>query len=115
MARRKTGSSARMVNDPLLYEGSCALVTPATKEGVIRMRPSEVGAWLRQHVGKRDHRDLMPEDCIVLQPGSNFDWLMGNLAANQSPPTTPEPDSAGTTGTKTPPVGNFHGSIDAAA
>src|SRR3954463_1746480 len=94
MARRKTGSSARMVNDPLLYDGSCALVTAATKEGVIRMRPSEVGSWLRQHVGKRDHRELMPEDCIVLQPGSNFDWLMGNLAANQSTPTTPEPDPA---------------------
>jgi hypothetical protein len=32
--------------------------------------------------GRRDHRELMPEDYVVLRPGPNFDWLMGNLVAD---------------------------------
>ena len=56
------------------------------------MKASEVGNWLRQHVGKRDHRQLMPEDYVVLGPGPNFDWLMGNPAASQTTPPTPEQD-----------------------
>ena len=58
------------------------------------MKASEVGNWLRQHVGKRDHRQLMPEDYVVLRPGPNFDWLMGNPAAGQPTPPAPEPDRA---------------------
>ena len=43
------------------------------------MKASEVGNWLRQHAGKRDHRELMPEDYVVLRPGPNFDLLLGLL------------------------------------
>jgi hypothetical protein len=67
------------------------------------MKASEVGNWLRQHVGKRDHRQLMPEDYVVLGPGPNFDWLMGNPAASQTTPPTPEQDAAGEGGRE---VGN---------
>jgi hypothetical protein len=59
------------------------------------MKASEVGDWLRQTAGKRDHRQLMPEDRVVLRPGPNFDWLMGNLAAGQPTPLAHEPDPAG--------------------
>ena len=58
------------------------------------IKASEVGDWLRQRAGKRDHRELMPEDYVVLRPGPNFDWLMGNLAAGQSTPAAPEPNPA---------------------
>jgi hypothetical protein len=51
-----------------------------------------ISDWLRQTAGKRDHRQLMPEDRVVLRPGPNFDWLMGNLAAGQPAPAAPEPD-----------------------
>jgi hypothetical protein len=70
----------------LLAEG------PGTAMG---MKASEVGDWLRQTAGKRDHRQLMPEDYVVLRPGPNFDWLMGNPAAGQPTPPAPEPDRAG--------------------
>ncbi len=43
------------------------------------MKASEVGAWLRQHAGKRDHRKAVSGDYLVLRPGPNFDRLMGNL------------------------------------
>ena len=56
----------------------------------MRMNASEVGNWLRRRAGKRDHRQLVPDDQVVLRPGPNFDWLMGNLAAGQ--PTLPEPE-----------------------
>jgi hypothetical protein len=58
------------------------------------MKASEVGNWLRQIAGKRDHRELMPEDYVVLRPGPNFHWLMGNLAAGQPTPAAPERDLA---------------------
>ena len=73
------------------------------------MKASEVGNWLRQHVGKRDHRQLMPEDYVVLRPGPNFDWLMGNPAAGQPTLPAPEPDRAGDDRHE------VHRSIDAAA
>src|SRR4051812_43560725 len=47
----------------------------------MRMTASEVGNWLRQIVGKRDHREVLSADNdLVLRPGLNFDWLMGNPA-----------------------------------
>jgi len=57
----------------------------------MRMNASEVGNWLRRGAGKRDHRQLVPDDQVVLRPGPNFDWLMGNLAADQPTPTEPDP------------------------
>ena len=59
------------------------------------MRASEVGDWLRQIAGKRDHHEALRNDYLMLRPGPNFDWLMGSLAAGQAAPTTPEPDRAG--------------------
>ena len=59
----------------------------------MRMKASEVGGWLRQIAGKRDHREAMPDDdYFVLRPGPNFDWLMGNSAAGQPP--APDPKEA---------------------
>jgi hypothetical protein len=60
------------------------------------MKVSEVGDWLRQIAGKRDHRKVVSDDdCLVLRPGPNFDWLMGKLAAGQPTPLAHEPDPAG--------------------
>ena len=59
------------------------------------MKANEVGDWLRKCAGKRDHRELMPEDYVVLRPSSNFDWLMGHSAAGQPIPPAPEPDPVG--------------------
>ncbi len=33
------------------------------------MKANEVGDWLRKCAGKRDHRELMPEDYVVLRAG----------------------------------------------
>ena len=61
----------------------------------MRTKASAVGEWLRQIAGKRDHRKIVPDDdCLVLRPGPNFDWLMGSLAADRPTPTAPEPDPA---------------------
>ena len=57
------------------------------------MKASEVGDWLRQRAGKRDHREVMSGDYLVLRPGPNFDQLLdllGNPAAAQSGSLTPE-------------------------
>jgi hypothetical protein len=44
------------------------------------IKASEVGDWLRQHAGKRDHRELVSDDdYLVLRPGPNFDLLLGLL------------------------------------
>jgi hypothetical protein len=59
---------------------------------VMGMKVYEVGDWLRQVAGKRDHREILSDDYVVLRPGPNFDWLMGNLAAGQSTPAAPEPE-----------------------
>ena len=48
----------------------------------MRMKASEVGDWVRQIAGKRDHREVLSSDYLVIRPWPNFDWLMGNLAAN---------------------------------
>jgi hypothetical protein len=56
------------------------------------IKASEVGGWLRQIVGKGDHRKLMLDDgYLVLRSGPNFDWLMSNLAAGQPPASTWRP------------------------
>ena len=68
----------------------------AGKEEAMPMKASEVGDWLRQIAGKRDHRKLMSDDdYLVLRPGPNFDWLMGNSAASRPRPSVPEPNLAG--------------------
>jgi hypothetical protein len=54
------------------------------------MKASEVGGWLRQRAGKRDHREALSGDVVVIRPGPNFDWLMGSLAADQPAPAEPE-------------------------
>ena len=35
------------------------------------IKASEVGDWLRQRAGKRDHREIIPDDYLVLRPGPN--------------------------------------------
>ena len=54
----------------------------------MHMKASEVGEWVRQIAGKRDHRKVMSDDYVVLRPGPNFDWLMGYPAPAE--PSTPE-------------------------
>ena len=52
----------------------------------MHIKASDVGGWLRQRAGKRDHRELMPDDdYLVLRPGPNFHWLMGNSASAEPP------------------------------
>ena len=68
----------------------------------MRMKASEVRDWLRQVAGKRDHRKVAPDDSyLVLRPGPNFDWLMGNPVPTQPPAPAPEPDPAGEDRSKT--------------
>jgi len=59
----------------------------------MRMKASEVGDWLRQIAGKRDHREVLSDDYLVLRPGPNFDLL--NPVATQAPASAPERDPAG--------------------
>jgi len=54
------------------------------------MKASEVGDWLRQHAGKRDHREVLSGNYLAIRPGPNFDWFMGNLSAGQPAPPSPE-------------------------
>ena len=56
------------------------------------MKASEVGDWLRQRAGKRDHREVLSDDVVVIRPGPNFDWFMGNLGADQPAPRAPMPE-----------------------
>jgi len=59
------------------------------------MKASKVADWLRQRAGKRDHRQVLSDDYLVLRPGPNFDRLMGNLAAGQPTLSAPGPTPAG--------------------
>jgi len=59
-------------------------------ETAMGMKASEVGDWLRQRAGKRDHREALSGDYVVIRPGPDFDWFMGNLAAGQPAPAAPE-------------------------
>ena len=52
------------------------------------MKASEVGDWLRRAAGKRDHREVVADDYVVIRPGPNFHWLMGAGSA-EPPPSTP--------------------------
>jgi len=47
------------------------------------MKASEVGDWLRQRAGKRDHREVLSGDYLVIRPGPNFHLL--NPAPARSP------------------------------
>ena len=58
------------------------------------MKASEVGDWLRQIAGKRDHCEVLRDDDLVVRPGPNFDWFMGGLAAGQPKPAAPKADPA---------------------
>ena len=59
-------------------------------ETAMSIKASDVGEWLRQRAGKRDHREVLSDDVVVIRPGSNFDWFMGNLGADQPAPPAPE-------------------------
>ena len=63
------------------------------------IKASEVADWLRQVGGKRAVAAIgeprQQDDYVVLRPGPNFDWLMGNSAAGQPTPSGPEQDLAG--------------------
>ena len=37
------------------------------------VKASEVGDWLRQRAGKRDHREVLSDDVVVIRPGPKFD------------------------------------------
>jgi hypothetical protein len=54
------------------------------------MKASEVGDWLRQRAGKRDHREVLSDDVVAVRPGPNFDWFVDSLAAGQPAPPAPE-------------------------
>src|SRR4051794_36609004 len=53
-------------------------------EAAMHIKASDVGAWLRQRAGKRDHRDVVSDDDtqLVLRPGPNFDLLLGLLGSS---------------------------------
>ena len=54
------------------------------------MKASKVGEWLRQRAGKRNHREVLSGDYVVIRPGPNFDCFMGSLAAGQPAPPAPK-------------------------
>jgi len=59
----------------------------------MRIKAGDVGEWLRQRAGKRDHRDVVSDDYLVLRPGPNFDLLLGlldNSVTTQPRPRAPE-------------------------
>jgi len=67
-------------------------------EASMRMKASEVSDWLRQIVGKRDRREVVPDDNdLVLRLEPNFDLLnpvtAQNLLITQVPSPTPERSS----------------------
>ncbi len=61
------------------------------KEEAMGIKASEVGAWLRKSAGKRNHHELMPEDYVVLRPGPNFHWLMGQGSPARTDPLPAAP------------------------
>jgi len=57
------------------------------------IKASDVSEWLRQRAGKRDHREVVSDDYLVLRPGPNLDLLLGlldNPATAQPRPLAPE-------------------------
>src|SRR5215212_6749313 len=63
----------------------------AAKEEAMDIKASEVGKWLRKSAGKRDHHELMSEDYVVVRPGPNFHWLMGQGSPSRTEPLPPAP------------------------
>src|SRR4051794_36744082 len=59
--------------------------------GAMRMKASEIGDWRRQVAGKHDHHELMPEDYVVVRPGPNFHWLMGQGNSARTTTLSPAP------------------------
>ena len=57
------------------------------EEAAVGMKASEVGDWLRRMASKRDHREVLRDDYLVVRPGPNFDRFMTGLAAGQPTPT----------------------------
>jgi len=54
------------------------------------MKASEVGGWLRQRAGKRNHCEVLSGDYLVIRSGPNFDRFMGSRTAGQPAPPAPE-------------------------
>jgi hypothetical protein len=63
----------------------------SSTEAAMGMKASEVGDWLRQRAGKRDHREVLSEDYVVVRPGPNFHWFMGQGSPAQTEPLPPAP------------------------
>ena len=59
------------------------------------MKASEVGGFLRRIAGKRDRREALPDDYVVIRPGPNFHWIMHGDAARQPAPAASEQDRPG--------------------
>ena len=59
----------------------------------MRIKAGDVGEWLRQRAGKRNHREVVSDGYLVVRPGPNFEWLMGlldNPATTQPRPLAPD-------------------------
>src|SRR5215210_9152966 len=83
--------------EPVLRCSAAWLSVRVAHEEAMGMKASEVGAWLRKSAGKRDHYELMPEDPVMLRPGPNFHWLMGQGSPAR---TEPLPAAPGPTPTR---------------
>jgi len=59
------------------------------------MKANEVGNWLRHVAGKRDHREVLRDDYLVVRPGPNFDWFMAGLATGEPTAAAPEEGRSG--------------------
>src|SRR4051794_24479590 len=65
---------------PFYSRSVCDGSGPRRAEAAMRIKAGEVGEWLRQRAGKRDHREaVLDDDYLVLRPGPNFDLLLGLL------------------------------------
>jgi len=49
------------------------------------VKAREVGDWLRQRAGKRNHREALSDDVVLIRPRPNFDWFMGSLTDQPAP------------------------------
>src|SRR4051812_4008534 len=74
-----------------------------------------VGGGRNEHAGKRDHREVLRDDYVVVRPGPNFDWFMAGMAAAQPMPAPPEPNPVSDDKHETTALSNFHRRIGAAA
>src|SRR3954454_4541360 len=52
---------------PRVIRGGSAIA----REAAMSMRANEVGDWLRQIAGKRDHHEALSGDYVVIRPGPN--------------------------------------------